>query len=99
MAENEGGDSKFLSGFLVGFLVGVLICLGIGGTFAVVHTQRESAMMHRAMAEEEAARAEAIMARDRAEAERQLAEEALRNAKDAIDAFEKLPAPKAEQDR
>ena len=36
MSENEGGDSRFMSGFLIGFVVGVLVCVGVGGTFLVV---------------------------------------------------------------
>jgi hypothetical protein len=36
MSDNEGGDSRFMSGFLIGFVVGVLVCIGVGGTFVPV---------------------------------------------------------------
>ncbi len=78
MSENEGGDSRFMTGFLIGFVVGVLICLGVGGTFFVVSVQRRQAMeveraMHEARAAEEIARREAMQAEAEARARREAA--------------------------
>jgi hypothetical protein len=81
MSENEGGESKSLGMFLLGFLTGVLVCLGAGGTFALVQGQRmamqarDAEMMAREAAEmarmeHERARAAEVQARaekDRAE--------------------------------
>jgi hypothetical protein len=95
MAENEGGDSKFMSGFLIGFLVGVLISLGIGGTFVVVRGQREMMAVRDAMMMAEQARQEAEDQRMVAEMERKRALDAVRKFGAAI---EKLPPPQAEKD-
>ncbi len=70
MSDNEGGDSRFLTGFLVGFVVGVLICLGAGGAFFVVYQRSHLAEAEAARMEAEAARREAEMQRERAEVER-----------------------------
>ena len=82
MAENEGGDSKFLSGFLVGFLVGVLIALGGGGSLVMVFSAREARraeeMVMRAREAEQAARHAALVA----EAQRERAEKLKKEAKD-----------------
>src|SRR5262245_35462681 len=59
MAENEGSDSRFLSGFLLGFLAGVLICLGIGGGFVLFAGRQQ---MARTRAMELEARDQAMMA-------------------------------------
>src|SRR5262245_54437529 len=81
MSENEGGDSKFMSGFLVGFLVGVLICLGIGGSFIMVRTQREAVRVEEGIREAEMVAREAAEARAQAERERLRAEQLLKDAK------------------
>jgi hypothetical protein len=74
MSENEGGDSRFMTGFLVGFVVGVLVCLGAGGSYFMVARQHQAA----ASAEMERARMDAVraeeMARKEAEAARALAD-------------------------
>jgi hypothetical protein len=67
MSENEGGESRFMTGFLLGFLAGVLICLGVGGSIAFVWGRQQAMTMRAAeerarMAEMEA-RMEADMAR------------------------------------
>ncbi len=104
MAENEGGDSRFLSGFLLGFLAGVLICLGIGGSFIVIRAQRSAAATREALMEADMARAEAEEAHRRAEMVRARAEKALlEQPKDAgkIAAREQpeaLPNPLIEKD-
>jgi hypothetical protein len=90
MAENEGGgDSKFMTGFLVGFVVGVLICVGVGGTFALVGIRSQ-----RSMAVTEA-RMVAEMERDRAEV---AAAEARRAADRLRQAEALLPPPQHEED-
>jgi hypothetical protein len=84
MSENEGGDSKFMTGFLVGFVVGVLICLGAGGSLALVWGRQQAMEMR-------AREAEALM---RAEEARAAAEEALRRVEQARKHAEKAAAAK-----
>jgi hypothetical protein len=52
MSNNEGGDSRFMSGFAVGFVAGVLLCLGAGGVFLTVQMSRSEAARHEALAAE-----------------------------------------------
>jgi hypothetical protein len=103
MAENEGGESKFLTGFLLGFLVGVLIALGVGGSLLFFRGRQEMVRAGEAMREAEMARAIA----DEARAERARAEKAKLDAERARrdkrapeeDDDDKLPAPDVEVDR
>ena len=84
MAENEGGDSKFLVGFLLGFLAGVLICLGAGGAFFMVVVQREAVVTRDIMREAEMARQEAQAAHDHAREQEMKAKKALEQAEEAL---------------
>jgi hypothetical protein len=92
MSENEGGEGKSMGMFLLGFLTGVLVCLGAGGTFAVVQGQRMARQaraaemmareaMDKAMVERERAQAAEMQAR----AERDRAEKLLKDADKAAD--------------
>jgi hypothetical protein len=87
MSDDKG--SNWVGPFVLGFLLGVLICVGGGGTILL---QRHRLLV----AETEAARAEADMARDVAEREalraRQAQEEteqALRKARQALEEAER----------
>ena len=73
MAENEGGDSRFLGGFLLGFLAGVLICLGVGGSLLVVTIRNQRAAADAALREAEMMLEDARL-RERVERERAAAE-------------------------
>lgn len=81
MAENEGGESKFMTGFLLGFLVGVLICLGAGGTFFMVRAHRTQVMVKHDLLAAEEARREVEQAHAEAVKYREMAEKANREAK------------------
>jgi hypothetical protein len=95
MSENEGGDSRFMTGFLVGFVVAVLICLGVGGSFLLVGVSHRNAAAEEAMMAEREARERAMQARQQAEVERARAEKALRDTK-AAQAAKEQPGGKKE---
>ena len=81
MAEGDGDGGK-MGAFLLGFLLGVLVCLGGGGTFYMVQMRGQ---MAREMMERDRAMMAEMEAREAmAEAERQrdIAEKALREAKE-----------------
>jgi hypothetical protein len=101
MAENEGGDSKFLTGFLVGFFVGVLVALGVGSSFVLVRTQQHRELAMRAEADADMARAMAREAEARAMVEKAKAdaEKANADAKKPEAAEDRLPEPDVEEDR
>ena len=82
MSDDGERDSGKMGAFLLGFLVGVLVCLGGGGTFAVIQARqmqmRELAAREEAMAASYAAK----LAEKQAQEQREEAEKALREAKE-----------------
>lgn len=82
MSDGDDRDGGKLGAFLLGFLVGVLVCLGAGGTFWAVHARSQEARLRELMVE-------SMAQRERAEAARAVAEQALRDALKVADELSK----------
>jgi hypothetical protein len=108
MPQNEGGDSKFLTGLLVGFFLGVLIAVGAGGSFVFVRTQQQRQQVDRLLVEaagmlEETSKAkeearQAMAQAEEAEKAKLKAEMALEVKGPPLSWLERLPEPNVEKD-
>lgn len=78
MSDSDSRDDGKVGAFLLGFLFGVIVCLGAGGILFVVQGERLGAA-------EAAARDMAIQAEEEARVQRDLAEKAIREAKEAAE--------------